>query len=249
MKIDSISKLDQRQRAVDLFSFLSNDQTDLRDLNDDQRIYTALVAVPDTHKVKVIYGMGYGTQGVGPGSPIANKFLALFGEGGHNIGLPPVLIFDVNVRTIAQVLTPDDATVQTAFQNGHVLGRSVVRANNVTTQTNIIQVVPIPAYFVLDGLEDDLEAAVVYERLLQSTHVSLMRTHALAFLRAVLVGNFRQVDDKPFVPGESFRRMIPSQGRIWGSTRFTTLFPTINANAAPDSSAQQPNGTAPHAQI
>ena len=112
-----------------------------------------------------------------------------------------------------------------------------------------MQVVPIPAYFVLDGLEDDLEAAVVYERLLQSTHVSLMRTHALAFLRAVLVGNFCQADDKPFVSGESFRRMIPSQGRIWGSTRFTTLFPTINANAAPDSSAQQPNGTAPHAQI
>ena len=248
-ELDSIPKTDQRKRAVDLFLFLSNDQTDLRDLNDDQRVYTALVAVPDTHKVKVIYGMGYGTQGVGPGSPIANKFLALFGEGGKNIGLPPVLIFDVDVRTMAQVLTPDDETVQAAFQNGHVLGRSVVRANNVTTSTNIMQVVPIPAYFVLDGLEDDLEAAVVYERLLQSTHVSPMRTHALAFLRAVLVGNFRQADDKPFVSGESFRRMIPSQGRIWGSTRFTNLFPTINSYAATNPSAQQPSGTVPQSQI
>ena len=228
-ELDSSTKQDQRERAQYLFDFLSNDGSDLRGLNDSQGAYTALVAVPDTHKVKVIYGMGYGTQGVGPASPIATKILAMYGEGGNNIGSPPVLISDGAVRTMTKILTPTDDVVQTAFQNGHVLGRPVIRANLLTATEDIMKMVPIPAYLVLDGLEDDIEAAVVYERLLLSSHDSTMKTHALAFLRAVLVGNFRQADEKPFITRENFYGMIPVQGRIWGSTRFQQLFSRIMA--------------------
>jgi len=42
-------------------------------------LFTAIIAVPETQKVKVMYGMGQGTAHIGQVSPMANKMLALFG--------------------------------------------------------------------------------------------------------------------------------------------------------------------------
>ena len=44
----------QRNQAGDFFRFLTSAQSDFRDLNGDDTFFTALVAVPDTNKVKLI---------------------------------------------------------------------------------------------------------------------------------------------------------------------------------------------------
>jgi len=52
-----------RTQAQAFFDFLENPQNDLRDLNGEKgSIFTALVAVPDSHKVKVVYGLGIGLK-------------------------------------------------------------------------------------------------------------------------------------------------------------------------------------------
>ena len=74
---------EHRTQAEAFFEFLNDPQNDLQDLNgDDSTLFTALVAVSDSHKVKFIYRLGIGTAGIRKISSIAGKLLALFGEGG-----------------------------------------------------------------------------------------------------------------------------------------------------------------------
>ena len=51
------------------------------------------------HKVKLLYGIGYGTSGTGQVLPISNKFLAIFVKGSATIGPSKVIIMDDYTRT------------------------------------------------------------------------------------------------------------------------------------------------------
>ena len=72
--------------------FLSEPSIYMRDLNGDATLFTAMIAVRRTHKVKTIYGMGMGTGQNRQVSPVANKILALFGKGGADLGRSHVLV-------------------------------------------------------------------------------------------------------------------------------------------------------------
>ena len=93
----------QRQKANDGYAFLCDPNADLGMLNNDTDKYTALVAVPGTHKVKLVYGLGIGTARIGHTSPVANKLLTLYGEGGPLIGAPATLMFETNLRASTAV--------------------------------------------------------------------------------------------------------------------------------------------------
>ena len=71
---------------------------DLQDLNGDVSHFTAIVSVPDTNTVKVIYGLGFGTAAIGQVSPLANKILALFGKGGVALGPAQTIVLDATLR-------------------------------------------------------------------------------------------------------------------------------------------------------
>ncbi len=47
-----------RTRASNFYEFLNDPASDLRDLNGDTSQFTALVSVPDSPKVKLVYGLG-----------------------------------------------------------------------------------------------------------------------------------------------------------------------------------------------
>ena len=69
---------------------------DLRNLNANERVRTALIAVPQTSKVRDVHCLDLGTLGIGQVFPIANKILELFGEGG-TVGCPNVMMFDQTI--------------------------------------------------------------------------------------------------------------------------------------------------------
>ena len=99
---DKTTKDIQRQQANEVFTFLCDPNADLRMLNNDEDIYTVLVAVPGTHKVKLLYGLGVGTARIGHTSPVANKLLTLYGEGAPLLGAPATLMFDTTIRTLTR---------------------------------------------------------------------------------------------------------------------------------------------------
>ncbi len=80
----------QRADAETLFNFLrdpaNNDLSELNGVNDG--CYAAMLALPNSMEVHVIYGIGLCTAGLGQVSPICGKLLVLFGEGG-DLGYTP----------------------------------------------------------------------------------------------------------------------------------------------------------------
>ena len=108
--------MEQRRVANTLHTFLADPQSDLRDLNGDQTPFTAMVSVPGTHKIKILYGLGYGTSGIGQVSPIAKRLLALFGEGSAIMGPAQVISLDPTIRAEARKLQVRQA-VQIPSQN------------------------------------------------------------------------------------------------------------------------------------
>ena len=47
-----------------------------------------------------------------------------------------------------------------------------------------MKIAPIPSYFIYDGFEKYLDAAMVYKRLMDGKQKSDMQSHALNFLRS-----------------------------------------------------------------
>ena len=78
----------QRQTALDFYNFLSADTPLLR-LNKGNTVFTALVSIPKTKFVKVVFCPGIGTSPIGvAASPVDDKFLLLHGDGSIDISPP-----------------------------------------------------------------------------------------------------------------------------------------------------------------
>ena len=85
---------------------------------------------------------------------------------------------------------------------------------------------PILPYFIYDGSENDLYAAMLYKRIMDSTETSDMHYHALIFLPSFVIGQWRLNDSKPFLPQSQFFGMLPPGARRWAHSQFSHIFPT-----------------------
>ena len=236
----------QRHAADQLFHFLwSSDNRDLLRLNMGQALLTALVAIPATNMVKLVFGMGVGLAGIGKVNQLANRLLMLHGEGDDIIGLPDILALHTDVCNKTEVNVPTDDEIQLALSSkGPTFGRFLIPPRNVDTTEEVIKIAPIPAYMILDGFNGDINAANVYERVLQSDHESPMMDHVKRFLKAHLVGPLRNEDEKPYVTHDEWNQMAPVETKVWRKGKLEALFPhifnkTVNVPLAPQQQGQQ----------
>ena len=82
----------------------------------------------------VVYIMVLETSRIRQTSPIADKLLTLYGEGGPNIGPSQTLVLDTTVRykVLVKTLTPDD--VQMGLTNRNVVDQHLERSINFTNE-------------------------------------------------------------------------------------------------------------------
>ena len=85
----NITPEEHRKRAGQLYSFLRDPNANLMRLNTDRSLRTCLVAIPSSKLVKVVYGLSFGVTGIETVSPLADKMLVLFGEGGGRVRYSP----------------------------------------------------------------------------------------------------------------------------------------------------------------
>lgn len=95
----------------------------------------------------------------------------------------------------------------------------------------------------MDGLNQVLDAAQVYERLMDSQEVFTMRTHVLAFLRTCMIGNWRNHDEKPVIAAATNFSLLPGEARLWGAMQFNRLLTGLpQATAIVKPPCQGPQG-------
>ena len=206
----------QQDAATNLYSFLwTSDGNDLLRLNIGTTLLTALVAIPASNLIKVVYGFGVGTAGIGEQNPLQDQLLMLHGEGDEDIGPPDILVIAKDGREQVEVLTPSDETVQQLLTDkGTTFGRYLVAPRNVNDREIIMKVAPIPTYMVYNGFAKDLHAADIYKQLLKSEFQNDMIDHAKKFLRAQLVGPLRNKDNKPYVSQQDWNQMPPVEAKV-----------------------------------
>ena len=69
---------------------------------------------------------------------------------------------------VATKMIPE-TEVTTVFQGtNHIVDQPVKRASAINDEVKIMKIAPIPAYMVWDGSNQDLNAAMVHERVRES---------------------------------------------------------------------------------
>ncbi len=253
-EMDISSIREQQCRVQELSDKLQNNSWNAETLQANCYPYTFLIAIPNsTRKVRVAYGLGnINEDELGfEESPLLDKVLVMFGEK-HEHAEPEVLVLP---RTLLQ---PKEM---------HILGRSQMETERLKTSTtkmvrptfgkamkgdkavDIARIVPIPPYLVYDAIDKDIDAVVVYERIMNSTLAQdcwcrPAHEKALQFLRAIVTGPNSK--DKPiFLPSELFCTRCHPDAFAWRSQRLPTLFPELYLDTEPRQEVHTGPRTAP----
>ena len=108
----------QRENAEALHQFRSGAQNDLRDLNGHDKVFTALVSIPASCRVKLLYDMGFGTAGIGQALSVSGKLLALYSRGGGILGLAQAIALKADLRNSVRIKNLTAAEIEALFQSG-----------------------------------------------------------------------------------------------------------------------------------
>eukprot|EP00957_Ditylum_brightwellii_P033071 2507602-Ditylum_brightwellii.AAC.1 len=153
--------------------------------------------------------------------------LALTGEGGSKLGPPHPLILESKITT-----TRNTICSQAPVFEGKVSASTswpMFQASTIMDQTSlIIQIAPIPTFFVYDGLEKDLDATTILARIEDLEHTDkVYMVHCCAFLRAAMVKYCKNnADIAP--PVEVFMTMPGTKARSWTAALICKLLRVDN---------------------
>jgi hypothetical protein len=142
----------QLQQATEYFDFLTNTTSNMLELNSDDTVRTAIIGLPNSSDVKIVYSGGFGSSGIGRTLVEDGKFLFLCGEGGEDIGTPATLSLPDTIRTMTEVaiMTPAQFTTKVT-EKGPDFTWPLYNRDRITQSHTIMQIAPIPPFLVYDG--------------------------------------------------------------------------------------------------
>ena len=227
---------DQRKHAETFFDFLLEepDERDLHQLNEDANPpVCALISLPKSKVVKVIYIPKFGSSGILGHSPLDNKLLTLLGDGGNEMGTPRQVILPLSVMKKKKVksMTQEEFSDKiTAAGDTYSHPLTTITSLRDRDPVELMQIAPIPAYLVYDLFQDSGDTAEILERVLGSSHIdeSPMLQHVKTFLLACLSGIDARVE-KPYLEFTEYLRCVdpPPEARAWATKVFKAYFPDL----------------------
>jgi hypothetical protein len=224
----------QRTNALQFHEFLINPESELLTLNGDNTPRTCIISLPNSSKVRVIHCIGIGSSAIGSTSPLDNKLLSLTGDGGHDIGAPAPLVLPKSAVRVSDVVAMSHELFcsRIAEKGPEYSWPLASRAKAVETgieesKVPIMMIASIPSFLVYDGLTGDIDAALLYERVLSlADTTNTMYTHLKHFLLSTLTAH-NQGDHLPHANGEEIFAMITPEARRWAKEKFDKCFPTL----------------------
>ena len=240
---NSESKEEQLKNAEDLYSFLVDTTSNMLELNGDATLRVAMLNLPKSAKVKLIFCGGMGSSGIGKTSPIDKKLLWLNGDGGPEIGAPTAITIPAEARDSNKVACMSEEVFEQRLRDkgGASYTWPLATRNNVTTSEEVMQICPIPAFLVFDGFEVDIDAALILERVLTSAHKDTpMMVHASKFLRCCL-SSHNSGDNKPYLQHETLLALPSTAARKWAASRFKECFPSLTTQQSNQANPNQTN--------
>ncbi len=230
----------QVQKCAEMATFLASDEPDIASLNLDTSHVPFLIAIPgNTRKVRVVFGVGtgFGLNGIGP-NPIQSNVLALAGEYEAGVSFPQVLVLPRDTVDPSKHYIPTDREFEEERKKllpGDALNNKSTwfKYSSLNKEADLPYAVPIPAYLVYDGFNNDIDAVIVYERVKAMTTNLLpdpCKTFLLSFLKATLVKS--KVDQNNVKQADTiFYDRPPPLANKWKRNRIAQLFPALTTPA------------------
>lgn len=243
----SKSNQDQIAQSETILALFQSQSPDFRTLNVPTTDNTALLLLPGTSTVKLVYNVSFGTPDPNNTTPLTNKILALTNEGNTVIGHPdPIVLDSPIVDTARSCVCPSEQQTKTEVQKFQVatVPQFLFAPRNIHTQETIFACAPCPFFLVPDGMHRDIPAVEVLERSwMHLPQTSPMTKHLQHFLQAASTGPLRLQDEKPHATSTEWNRRVPVEARIWARQQCHALFPTIFQTTPPQ--GQQPQIVTP----
>ena len=231
-----------KQTAEDVFAFLQRDNANLSDLNEFNEASFFLINVPNSTMVRVVYGIRSTTDT--PLNPDATRKLRFLTQDlpDDTAKAPEVLELPTSVSDKVTLSVPSDASfdalaVWPATWNAF-------SSSSLTDPVNveIMKIVPVPFFVVRDGLEGDLSAQNVYERLtsMDGWEAKPYLRHAVDFVKACTT-KYRANQRHPHVSAESLMQVVTPRQRAFARLRTVQLCPDLIVTAPVHTANSPPN--------
>ena len=174
----------QRRQASAFLDFLDGTAPEIFRLNEGNQVHVALLNVPKTHIVKVVLCVGVGSSPIEAiPTQVDVKLLFLYRDDNQEFGPPQPLCLPSSIveRKTVGVITEAQFTA-TITAKGAAYTYPLLAKSNVTNTEQTMHMAPITPYFVYDGFENDLNAALILERIMSGySTTSNMFTHLQLF--------------------------------------------------------------------
>ena len=236
---------EQRINTTQLFVFLNTDDKDLAQLNAvDNKPAACIINLPQTDQIRVIHSLGFGTSPIGRVSPVANKILALTGDG-DAMNPPAVMVLPSDMVETVNCLTPTNEEFATKMAEPGNASFPWFKNASLTNNSSFIKIMPIPAFLVYDGFDKDLDAVTVYKRVHALANLEEPNMLALSsFLRGCMTSRLKH-DVNTYAASQVFMAAPPPTARSWGVQKLSASFPALARAPMPSPSL----GTDPNAAL
>lgn len=147
-----ISMADQWDHAEKLFYFLIDEPygQDLCQLNEDINLPAcALINLPKSKVVKLLYTPKFRASGILGNSPLDNKVLALTGDRNKEMGIPKQFVFPLSIlNNIGSKSMTQENFSEAATASGYTYTYPLKSSNSLWNKeaVEVMQVAPIPPY-------------------------------------------------------------------------------------------------------
>ena len=243
----------QRVNTLAIFNLMEADvNMPLAAINAHTRVHPFIINIPDSSKVKVIYGLEIGFVDDVNFDEI-KEIHAMCGEMNpltrHPTGvlLLPSDIFKKKTLTVpsdtwlASKVARFDSEKWPQFKIGSQQSIPDVHRKDV----EIRSVAPVPPFTIMDGFEnDDIDAHILFARLnsLDAVDRDPAIQHALNFLKATMV-KYRTDAAKAYHPNQRFWTTAPSPVQVaWAQEKCRRILPDALPPVPPPAVAAQNNG-------
>lgn len=226
----------QRQQSEEISTFLNpTNNPNLHQCNaDNSPAYTFVMGIPGTTKLKFVYGIGFGASGIGATTPLDGKILLLTGEGGGSMGPPTSLVLPQSAVTVHQVPTMTEDQLLAKMETlGATYSWPVLARTHINETSTQLHIVPCPTYLCCDGLDGNIDAFELYERIMSlDDSTGAIFVTLKQYIRAFLSAS-NAADEKPTAPLTDILAPTPEEAKRWAESKFNSLFPTLVQAAAP----------------
>ena len=217
-----------RKAAFDLFT---DPNPNLNWLNGNDDPFAAIINVPEAPLFRVVYRFGSPISMLNPMAP-ADLF-SLIGELEDAAVAPSAMRIPLASLQTKQLLLPSDEMIRTKAANWPNTWPKW-KVNDVTVakggvKKEVLMVAPVPFFTVVDGLDSDIHAIDMLERLssLTDAQTEPYIQNAIKLVTAALV-KYNATGDKPYI-GPAYMSVRPdAQTRKWAKQKLATLCPNMH---------------------